>query len=71
MDGHEASGWPERVTREVEKLLFLSTIGRDGTLDWPEFDPVERPVYQVTAQRHIEEPVMPAADFVPSLKDWA
>jgi para-nitrobenzyl esterase len=37
----------------------------DGTLPWPQFSREQRHVHQLAADRTIEEPVMPAAAFLP------
>jgi para-nitrobenzyl esterase len=37
----------------------------DGTLPWPEFSRDQRNVHQLAADRTIDEPVMPAAEFLP------
>ncbi|MEH3035533.1 MAG: carboxylesterase family protein [Sphingomonas adhaesiva] len=37
----------------------------DGTLPWPEFTREARHVHQLAADRTVEEPVMPAARFLP------
>ena len=59
---------PQEVATHLHELC--ARFGRDGTLPWPEFDPVERPVYQITARRAVSEPVLPAADFLPALKTY-
>jgi para-nitrobenzyl esterase len=40
-------------------------FARDGTVSWPEFDRENRNVHLLSADATIDEPVMPAARFLP------
>jgi para-nitrobenzyl esterase len=60
---------PQAVATHLHQLC--TGFATDGSAPWPEFDPVERQVYQITARRHIHEPRLPVADFLPPLADFA
>lgn len=54
---------PAELADRVHKIWV--DFARDGTLPWPEFDRAHRNVHLLAADRTIDEPVMPAADFLP------
>jgi para-nitrobenzyl esterase len=60
---------PQAVATHMHGLW--ARFAEDGSLPWPEFEPTGRAVYQIAARRAVHEPVLPAADFMPSLKDLA
>ncbi|WP_329064176.1 carboxylesterase/lipase family protein [Amycolatopsis sp. NBC_01480] len=58
---------PQAVATHLHGLCVR--FAEDGFVPWPQFDPVERRVYQIAAQHHVHEPVLPAADFQPKRKE--
>ena len=54
---------PQALATRVHALWVR--FATDGTLPWPEFTRDRRNVHQLGADRTVEEPVMPAAAFLP------
>lgn len=57
----------ESAPQELATRVHATWVrfARDGTLPWPQFTRDQRHVHQLAADRTIEEPVMPAAKFLP------
>ena len=54
---------PQDVARRVHETWVR--FATDGTLPWPKFERDKRVVHLLSADRTIDEPVMPAAPFLP------
>jgi para-nitrobenzyl esterase len=54
---------PASLAARVHKVW--ADFARDGTVSWPEFDRENRNVHLLSADATIDEPVMPAARFLP------
>lgn len=60
---------PQEIATRMHRLW--ARFAADGSLPWPRFDPAGRAVYQISARRHVHDPVPPVADFMPSSKELA
>lgn len=60
---------PQQLATHLHDLLIR--FATDGTVRWPQFDPVRRQVYQLTTETPVSEPELAAAAFLPSLADRA
>jgi para-nitrobenzyl esterase len=54
---------PQELATSIRKLWIQ--FATDGTVPWPEYNPVERQVYSLTRRTTICEPVLAAARFLP------
>jgi para-nitrobenzyl esterase len=54
---------PQELANSIHKLWIA--FATDGTVPWPEYDPVDRQVYSLTQRSTICEPVLGAARFLP------
>lgn len=54
---------PQEIADHTHSLWVQ--YATDGTLPWPEFRTHDRSVYQLSGQRVLDEPLMPAATFTP------
>jgi para-nitrobenzyl esterase len=60
---------PQELATHLHQLLVRFAV--DGTVAWPQFDRVGRNVYQLATREARPEPVLPAANFLPTLLDLA
>ena len=62
-EGLCGSNPPQDLATRIHRIWV--DFARDGSLPWGEFDRETRRVHQLSADRTISEPVMPAAAFLP------
>lgn len=61
--GFAGSDPPQDLAERIHSIWV--DFARDGSLPWPEFDRAHRNVHLLAAAKTLEEPVMPAAPFLP------
>jgi para-nitrobenzyl esterase len=54
---------PEELAERIHGIWV--GFATDGRVPWPEFKPDDRKVHLLSADETVDEPVMPAAEFLP------